>query len=67
MAKDHRIADPTLTEVQIDFVDDADRSLNPYGRFLRHNYMHAGVIPMILDEFGRCAYCIKQGNWRSDA
>jgi hypothetical protein len=41
--------------------------LNPLGRFHRHNNMHAGTIPMVLDEFGRCAYCVKLGYWKPDA
>jgi hypothetical protein len=49
------------------FIDYVDRSLDPYGRFLRHNHMHAGVVPMVLDEFGRCAYCVRKGLWRSNA
>lgn len=23
--------------------------------------------PMVLDELGRCAYCVKLGNWKPDA
>ena len=34
---------------------DVDRTLNPLGRFYRHNHMHADTIPMAFDEFGRCA------------
>jgi hypothetical protein len=48
-------------------IDDADRALNPLGWFYRHNAMHAGTTPMVLDEFGRCARCIKLGFWRQDA
>jgi hypothetical protein len=50
-----------------DCIDDVDRTLNPLGRFHRHNYMHAGTIPMVFDEFGRCAYCVKNGQWKPDA
>ena len=50
-----------------DCIDDADRALNPTGRFYRHNAMHAGTTQMVLDEFGRCVYCVKLGFWRSDA
>jgi hypothetical protein len=46
------------------YIDDADRALTPYGRFVRHGYMHAGTVPMVFDEFGRCAYCVKNGFWR---
>jgi hypothetical protein len=38
--------------------------LNPLGRFHKHNHMHAGTIPMVFDEFGRCAYCVKNGRWK---
>jgi hypothetical protein len=55
------------TEIKDDCIDDADRMLNPLGRFHRHNNMHAGTIPMVLDEFGRCAYCVKLGYWTPDA
>lgn len=46
---------------------DVDRTLNPLGRFYRHNHMHADTIPMVLDEFGRCAYCVKNGQWKPNA
>ena len=37
---------------------DVDRTLNPLGRFYRHNHMHADTIPMVLDEFGSlCLLC----------
>jgi len=29
--------------------------------------MHAGTTRMVLDDFGRCAYCVKLGFWRPDA
>lgn len=54
-------------DIEDGYIDDVDRSLDPYARFLRHNHMHAGVVPMVLDEFGRCAYCVKKGYWRPDA
>ena len=50
-----------------DCIDDVDRAANPMGRFYRHNGMHAGTIRMVLDDFGRCAYCVKLGFWRPDA
>jgi hypothetical protein len=50
-----------------DCIDDVDRTLNPLGRFHSHNHMHAGTIPMVFDEFGRCAYCVKNGQWKPDA
>ena len=48
-------------------IDDVDGGLNPLGWFYRHNAMHAGTTPMVLDEFGRCARCVKLGFWRADA
>ena len=50
-----------------DCIDDVDRRLNPIGRFFRHNAMHAGTTPMVLDEFGRCARCVELGWWKPDA
>jgi len=55
------------TKIEDDCIDETDRMLNPLGRFHRHNYMHAGTIPTVLDEFGRCAYCVKLGYWMPDA
>jgi hypothetical protein len=66
MDKDRK-EDSSPTEIEDGYIDDADRSLDPYGRFLRHNYMHEGLVPIVLDEFGRCAYCIKNGHWRPNA
>ena len=43
------------------------RALNPMGRYFRHNAMHAGTTRMVLDEFGRCAKCVKLGWWKPDA
>jgi hypothetical protein len=48
-------------EIEEDCIDDVDRALNPLGRFYRHNAMHAGTIQMAVDEFGRCARCVKLG------
>jgi DNA end-binding protein Ku len=48
-------------------IDDVDRALNPIGRYFRHTAMHAGTIPMVCDEFGRCLKCLKLGFWRADA
>ena len=50
-----------------DCIDDVDPALNPIGRFFRHNAMHAGTTRMVLDEFGRCAKCVKLGWWKPDA
>ena len=57
----------SLEKKEDDSIDNADRSLNPYGRFLRHNHMHEGAVPMVLDGLGRCAYCVKLGFWRTNA
>jgi len=54
-------------ELADDCIDDVDRALNPLGRFFRHAAMHAGTIPMVVDEFGRCARCLKLGFWKPDA
>ena len=62
-----RAADNDRIEMEDDCIDDVDRALNPTGRFFRHNAMHAGTTRMVLDEFGRCAYCVKLGFWRPDA
>lgn len=48
-------------------IDDQDRVLSPIGRFFRHNAMHAGTTRMVLDEFGRCARCVRLGCWKPDA
>jgi hypothetical protein len=66
MTKD-RIENRDPVGVEDGCIDDVDRTLNPVGRFYRHNHMHAGTIPMVLDEFGRCAYCVKLGHWKPDA
>jgi hypothetical protein len=50
-----------------DCIVDDDRALTPIGRFFRHNAMHAGTIPIMGDEFGRCARCVKLGFWKRDA
>jgi hypothetical protein len=62
-----QIEDRDPNKIEDDSIDDADRASTPYGRFIRHNYMHAGTIPMVFDEFGRCAYCVKNGGWKLDA
>jgi hypothetical protein len=55
-------------QIRIDnCIDDVDRRLNPIGRFFRHNAMHAGTTPMVLDDFGRCARCVELGWWKPDA
>jgi hypothetical protein len=65
MTKD-RIEDRDQIRID-DCIDDIDRALNPMGRFFRHNAMHAGTTRMVLDEFGRCAKCVKLGWWKPDA
>ena len=62
-----RIKDLDSIEIADQTIDDVDRALNPMGRFYRHNAMHAGTTPMVLDEFGRCARCVKLGFWKADA
>jgi hypothetical protein len=32
-----------------------------FGDHLRHLHEHAGDIPATLDEFGRCAHCVRRG------
>ena len=59
-----RIATRSLSSMSIDHVDREHTSLNWW---YRHNAMHARTIPMLLDEFGRCAYCVKRGFWKPDA
>jgi hypothetical protein len=54
-------------EIEDVCIDDVDRALNPLGWFYRHNAMHAGTTRMVLDEFGRCARCVKLGFWKPDA
>jgi hypothetical protein len=54
-------------ELPEDCIDDLDTTLNPIGRFYRHLAMHAGTIPMVIDEFGRCRRCLMLGFWRADA
>jgi hypothetical protein len=44
-----------------------DRSLNQCGRHLWHLAGHARTIPVRLDEYGRCAYCVRRGWWKPDA
>ncbi len=66
MTKDQiKDSDPII--IEDDCIDDVDRALNPLGRLYRHNAMHAGTARMVLDEYGRCARCIKLGFWRPDA
>ena len=62
-----RIDDRDQIKIEDDCVDDVDRALNPIGRFYRHNGMHAGTTRMVLDEWGRCARCVKLGCWKLDA
>ena len=62
-----RVEDHDRIEIKDDCIDDVDRALNPIGRFFRHNAMHSGTTRMVLDEFGRCAYCVKRGFWKPDA
>jgi hypothetical protein len=63
----HRSEDHDRVGTEDNCIDDADRALNPIGRFYRHNAMHAGTTRMVLDEIGRCARCVKLGFWKPDA
>ena len=38
-----------------------------FGDHLRHLAGHAGTIPLMLDEFGRCVICIRRGFFKPDA
>ncbi len=38
-----------------------------YGDHLSHLAEHAGTIPPTLDEFGRCAVCVRLGWFRPNA
>ena len=62
-----RIKDSGPIMIEGDCIDHVDRVLNPVGRFYRHMAMHARTIRMVLDQFGRCAYCVKRGFWKPDA
>jgi hypothetical protein len=53
--------------IEGDCIDHVDRALTPLGWFYKHNAMHAGTTRMVLDEFGRCARCVKLGFWKPDA
>jgi len=37
-----------------------------FGDHLRHLHEHAGDIPATLDEFGRCAHCVRRGWFKLD-
>ena len=66
MTKD-RIEDSDPIIIVDDCIDHVDREHTSLNWWYRHNAMHAGTIPMLLDEFGRCAYCVKRGFWKPDA
>jgi hypothetical protein len=38
-----------------------------FGDHLRHLHEHAGDIPATLDEFGRCAHCVRRGWFKPNA
>jgi hypothetical protein len=38
-----------------------------FGDHLRHLAAHAGAIPLVLDEFGRCVICVRRGFFRPNA
>ena len=66
MTKD-RIMDSDPIMIVDDYIDRVDRALTPLGWFYKHNAMHAGTTPMVLDAFGRCARCVELGFWKPDA
>ena len=66
MTKD-RIEDSDPIIIVDDGIDQVDREHTSLNWWYRHNAMHAGTIPMLLDEFGRCAYCVKRGWFKPDA
>ena len=37
-----------------------------FGDHLRHLAAHAGTLPLTLDEFGRCAICVRRGLFTPD-
>ena len=66
MTKDRiKNSDPIM--IVDDCIGSVHRALTPLGWFFKHNAMHAGTIPIVLDEFGRCARCVELGFWRPDA
>jgi len=38
-----------------------------FGDHLRHLAGHAGTIPLVLDEFGRCVLCVRRGLFKPNA
>jgi len=62
-----RSEDRRRIELADECIDYVDHALDPLGRFFRHLGMHAGTTPMIVDEFGRCARCVRLGFWEPDA
>jgi hypothetical protein len=49
-----------------------NRTITPFNTgawrdFLRHKLAHEGVLPLRLDQFGRCADCVERGLFRCDA
>jgi hypothetical protein len=37
-----------------------------FGDHLRHLGGHAGTIPLVLDEFGRCVICVRRGFFKPE-
>lgn len=66
MAND-QIENRDANMIEDDCIDHVDREHTSLNWWYRHNAMHAGTIPMLLDEFGRCAYCVRRGFWKPDA
>lgn len=56
----------TESDDQMDCIDETDRALGRLARHYRHLSMHRGDVPMVRDQFGRCAKCVML-KWRDMA
>jgi hypothetical protein len=50
-------------------MNDNNRTITPFNsgawrEFLRRKLAHEGVLPLRLDQFGRCADCVERGLFR---
>ena len=66
--------EPLAQKADLHLLDDAAPILVPkgtgeftFGDHLRHLHEHAGDIPATLDEFGRCAHCVRRGWFKLNA
>jgi hypothetical protein len=53
-------------------MNDNNRTITPFNsgawrEFLRRKLAHEGVLPLRLDQFGRCADCVERGLFRCNA